>query len=97
MARSKSEFHDSILYHGSDTMIPVGDIVEPRNSGAAYATTNEALAHTYALVKGKGKGFVHEVEPLEDDNSLFTASSSRSSKKGFRVTSAYPAEKEKAQ
>jgi len=93
MTRNKSDFHKSILYHGSDVMIPEGSIVEARNSGNAYATTNEDLAHNYALIKGKGKGFVHQVEPLEDDKSLFIAGSSHSSQKGFKVVSVKTATK----
>ena len=94
MTRSTQDFHNSILFHGSDVMIPVGSTVEARG-GNAYATTNEELAHTYALVKGKGKGFVHQVEPLEGDNSLFVAGSSHSSQKGFKVVNVTEAKKPK--
>jgi hypothetical protein len=93
MSRNTADFHNSILFHGSNVMIPEGSIVEARNGGNAYATTNEDLAHNYALVKGKGKGFVHQVEPLKGDTSLFVAGSSHSSQKGFKVVGVKEARK----
>lgn len=89
MTRNTADFHEQILYHGSPTTVPVGGIIEPRN-GQAFATSHIETAQAYAhgLFSTKKKGTVHQVEPLENDETLYASkkkSGELRSEKGFRV------------
>jgi hypothetical protein len=88
MGRNNTDFQGSVLFHGSPSTIPIGGIVEPRN-GVAHATPDIKTAIAFAKgFFGTGSGVVHEVVPLEGDESLFTPKKKPNevrSTKGFRV------------
>jgi surface antigen len=85
MGRSH-DFYSQILYHGSSTLIPVGELVLSTQypPAIAYATTDKSLARGYA----GPKGHVHTVEPLKDDATLTSEKKGTVavSRRGFRVT-----------
>lgn len=88
--RNTQDFHGQVLYHGSPTAIPVGEIIKPKK-GEAFATPDKEKAKTFAegmFSRGSGKGTVHVVEPLEGDETLVSSSKKPNelrSLKGFRV------------
>ena len=88
MGRNNADFKNEILYHGSPSAIGVGEIVEPRN-GEAHATPDIEKARVFANGPfGSGKGTVHVVEPLDNDDTLWTPPKKPGeirSRKGFRV------------
>lgn len=88
MGRNTEDFQNAILYHGSPTAIPVGELIEPRN-GDAHATPDINKARTFAKgTFGTGNGTIHQVEPLEGDDTLWTPPKKPGeirSRKGFRV------------
>lgn len=88
MGRNNADFLTQVLFHGSPSTIPIGGIVEPRN-GVAHATPDIETARAFANgFFGTGSGVVHEVAPLEGDESLFIPKKKPNevrSTKGFRV------------
>jgi hypothetical protein len=100
VGRNKRDFYSEILYHGSPSAIPIGELVEPR-IGDAHATTDLATARFHAnsrFTVGRGvsnqPGVIHRVVPVENDDTLWAgrANGHVMSKKGFKVVGYEPNE-----
>lgn len=99
MGRNNFDFFDSFepLYHGSKVRLEPGDIVKPSrhpvrdaetDKSYAHATTDHEFAKSYAWQSESNPGWIHVVEPLEDDDTLEDDGQHHVvSQKGFRVLS----------
>ena len=83
----------AVLFHGSAHAFKPGEVIEPRNHAAAFATTSHETAKAYASVDaehhGVLMGMTYEVEPVgeytmqADHTGLFKDVAT--SRRGFRV------------
>ena len=85
MGRNNADFEESALYHGTSHPFEVGDIVEPRMLGKAWATNSYETASRYGR---QGVTRVFRVEPLvtgEPTSNSVGGKRYISSEWGFRV------------
>lgn len=80
------------LFHGTNAVIPVGDVIQPATTHdkVAFATTSMDIALKHATKHGNDEAYVYKVEPVDDTEDLrmseYGFSRIARSKNGFRVT-----------
>lgn len=107
MPRNNADFHNSILYHGSNHPFIAGDVVKPMETPGQKSLGLPAPTHSYAtdspLIASIYGEKIYRVEPLdheevEKSRPLYAGSPPReahyyTSKKGFKVLGEHSGQK----